>query len=286
MLKADKELLGKGTWETLTCVLMQAFIVPRRFTDRFLKTAVCFHTAGVAYREGKGALAECRVYLKSTCCSVGLDIQAPDCLARVCRHPWAFNYLDSASFPLTWEMQYVWVCLCYGWVWGSRAGTSPAPPCKCSGVRAAVCDHVLSSAAQQSSPPEAVPHAGNNALVLVLVLRHRDLAKGWETFLQVNPVNAFCSSGTQQEPGSSTFRRASLKAPKESSVQYYHHETNCFHSDMNGAPETQKSGKSICPSESSELNFEDLIKFVKHLRSCLLFQITYNFAFCASSHIA
>lgn len=78
---------------------MQTFIVPRHFADRLLKPAVCFHIAHVVYREGKVALAEYRVY--HTCCCVGLDIQALDCLVRVCRQPWAFNYLDRASFPLT-----------------------------------------------------------------------------------------------------------------------------------------------------------------------------------------
>lgn len=75
--------------------------------------------------------------------------------------------------------------------------------------------------------------------------------------------------------GSFTLRRASLKAPEDpflSAVlsKYYHHEISCLHSNANGAAKTQKCNKSICPSESSGLNFADLIKFVKHLR-CRMF---------------
>lgn len=60
-------------------------VVSRHFADGLLKAAVCFLIAGVAYREGKIALAGYRVYLKPTRCSVGLDVQALDCLA--CMYP-------------------------------------------------------------------------------------------------------------------------------------------------------------------------------------------------------
>lgn len=69
------------------CFQIQVVIVPRRFADRLLKDDVCFCITGVAYREGKIALAEYRVYLKPTCCSIGVDFQALDCLACICYQP-------------------------------------------------------------------------------------------------------------------------------------------------------------------------------------------------------
>lgn len=110
--------------------------------------------------------------------------------------------------------------------------------------------------------------------------------------MQVNLVDIQCILHLLNKIGTGgfTFRRPSLKAPKDPLLSavlsnYYHHETSCLHSDMNGAAKTQKSSKSICPSKSSGLNFADLIKFVKHLRCCLIFQITHNFAFCTPSQI-
>lgn len=98
--------------------------------------------------------------------------------------------------------------------------------------------------------------------------------------MQINPVDIkwvlqlLNKTGT----GSFTFRRASLKAPEDpflsAVLSKYHHEISCLHSDTNGAAETQKCNKSICPSKSSGLNFADLIKF------CKAFEVSRDFSNC------
>lgn len=71
------------------CFQIQVLVVPRHFADRLLKTALCFCITGVAYREAEIALAAYRVYLKLTCSSVGLDVQALNHLVDTYRQPGA-----------------------------------------------------------------------------------------------------------------------------------------------------------------------------------------------------
>lgn len=60
----------------------------------------------------------------------------------------------------------------------------------------------------------------------------------------------------------------------------------CLRSDMNGAAKGQNHTQSVSPSESSWLNFADVIKFLKHVKCRVIFQITQNFAFCIPPQIS
>lgn len=65
-----------------------------------------------------------------------------------------------------------------------------------------------------------------------------------------------------------------------------HQKTTCLRSDVNGAAKSQKHTQSVSPSESSWLNFADVIKFLKHVKCRVIFQITQNFAFCIPPQIS
>ena len=124
----------------LMCFQIQVLIVPRHFADRLLKTAVCFRIAGVAYREGKIAAAGYSVYLKSTCCSVGLDVQALDCLVCIYRQPWAL---------ITWTVHhflsaercnmYEHACVTAGSETVEQKPALPLSPASSKGTARAVC---------------------------------------------------------------------------------------------------------------------------------------------------
>lgn len=107
------------------------------FCRQTSKDCCLFVITGVAYREGKIAAAGYRVYLKPTCCSVGLDVQALDCLVCI--------YCQSQAL-ITWTVHHflspercnMYECACIT----ARSETveqKPAVPLSPAGAKGTAC---------------------------------------------------------------------------------------------------------------------------------------------------